>query len=194
MSQLNSEFLTGSIKLFKYYKKLGEGAIAQLDDKEILIRPNAASNNIALIVHHLSGNMLSRWTDFLTTDGEKSWRNREAEFDESYSDKKAMMEAWDKGWECLLNALEGLTPEDLSKIIYIRNEGQSVLEAIQRQLAHYPHHVGQIIYQAKAIKGDAFTSLSIPKGKSDSYNKDKFSEEKGRRHFTDGVNFNYGQK
>ena len=194
MNPLEHEFLTGAIKLFKYYKKLGEGAIAQLDDKDILLRPNEASNNIALIVHHLSGNMLSRWTDFLTSDGEKSWRNREAEFDEAYPDKKTMMEAWDKGWACLLNALEALKPEDLSKVIYIRNEGQSVLEAIQRQLAHYPHHVGQIIYQAKAIKGNDFKSLSIPKGTSDSYNKDKFSEEKGRRHFTDGLNFMYGQK
>ncbi|MEI9919526.1 MAG: DUF1572 family protein [Bacteroidota bacterium] len=184
---LNSEFLTGAIKLFRYYKKLGEGAIAQLNDEDILKRPNEASNNIALIVHHLSGNMLSRWTDFLTSDGEKSWRNREAEFEESYPDKKTMMEAWDKGWSCLLNALESLKPEDLSKVIYIRNEGQSVLEAIQRQLAHYPSHVGQIIFHAKALKGDSFTSLSIPKGTSASYNKDKFSEEKGRRHFTDGI-------
>ena len=191
---LSSEFLAGAIKLFKYYKKLGEGAMDQLNDHEILIRPNEASNNIALIVHHLSGNMLSRWTDFLTSDGEKPWRNREAEFDEGYPDKKTMIDAWNKGWECLLNALESLKPEDLSKVIYIRNEGQSVLEAIQRQLAHYPHHVAQIIYQAKAIKGDNFRSLSIPKGKSDSYNKDKFSEEKGRRHFTDGVNFDYGKK
>jgi hypothetical protein len=188
-SPLEAEFLSSAIKLFKYYKKLGEGAIAQLNDQEILQRPNEASNNIALIVHHLSGNMLSRWTDFLTSDGEKPWRDREAEFDEEYPDKKTMMDAWEKGWSCLLNAIEALKPEDLSRIIYIRNEGQSVMEAIQRQLAHYPHHVGQIVFQAKAIKGDSFTSLSIPKGKSDSYNKDKFGQEKGRRHFTDGLNF-----
>ena len=187
MSTLESEFLTSSIKLFKYYKKLGEGAIAQLNDQEILVRPNEASNNIALIVHHLSGNMLSRWTDFLTSDGEKTWRDREAEFEVEYADKKSMIEAWDKGWSVLLNSLESLKPEDLGKIIYIRNEGHTVLEAINRQLAHYPHHVGQIIFQAKAIKGDSFTSLSIPKGKSDNYNKDKFSQEKARKHFTDGV-------
>lgn len=184
---IEAEFLSSAIKLFKYYKKLGEGAIAQLNDIEVLQKPNEASNSIALIVHHLSGNMLSRWTDFLTSDGEKSWRNREAEFDEEYPDKKTMMEAWDKGWTCLLNTLELLKPEDLSKVIYIRNEGQSVMEAIQRQLAHYPHHVGQILFQAKAIKGDRFTSLSIPKGKSDSFNKDKFSQEKTRKHFTDGL-------
>jgi hypothetical protein len=187
MNTLETEFLSSSIKLFKYYKKLGEGAIAQLSDADVIQKPNDASNSIALIVHHLSGNMLSRWTDFLTSDGEKSWRNREAEFDEEYSDKKTMMEAWEKGWACLLNTLQSLKPEDLGKIIYIRNEGQSVMEAIQRQLAHYPHHVGQILYQAKAIKGDAFTSLSIPKGRSDSFNKDKFSQEKSRKHFTDGL-------
>src|SRR5712672_2693848 len=143
-------FLEGAGKLFRYYKKLGEGAIAQLSDEQVLARPNEASNSIALIVHHLSGNMLSRWTDFLTSDGEKSWRNREAEFEESHTDKKTMMAAWEKGWVCLLTALESLKGEDLSKIIYIRNEGQTVLDAIQRQLAHYPHHVGQILYQAKA--------------------------------------------
>lgn len=186
MSKSNDQlFLEGAAKLFRYYKKLGEGAIAQLLDQEISIKPNEASNSIALIVHHLSGNMLSRWTDFLTSDGEKSWRNREAEFEESYPDKKTMLEAWEKGWVCLLNAIESLKPEDLSKIIYIRNEGQTVLDAIQRQLAHYPHHVGQILYQAKAIKGNDFKSLSIPKGTSSDFNKAKFSEEKTIRHFTD---------
>ena len=187
MNTLESDFLSSSIKLFKYYKKLGEGAIAQLNDSEVLQRPNEASNSIALIVHHLSGNMLSRWTDFLTSDGEKTWRDREAEFEEQYPDKKTMMEAWEKGWSVLLNSLESLKPEDLGKIIYIRNEGQSVMEAIQRQLAHYPHHVGQILYQAKAVKGDGFTSLSIPKGKSGDFNKDKFSQDKSRKHFTDGL-------
>jgi hypothetical protein len=180
-------FLKNAIKLFRNYKKLGEGAIAQLNDAEVLLQPNDASNSIALIVHHLSGNMLSRWTDFLTTDGEKPWRNRESEFVESYPNKTTMMNAWETGWSCLLNALENLKPEDLSKIIYIRNEGQSVLEAIQRQLAHYSSHVGQIMFQAKAIKGNDFKSLSIPKGGSDSFNKEKFSQEKSRKHFTDGL-------
>lgn len=187
---IEKEFLSGAIKLFHYYKKLGEGAIAQLDDKQIQDKPNEESNSIALIVHHLSGNMLSRWTDFLTSDGEKPWRDREAEFDKGYASKQEMMDAWDKGWSCLFAALEPLQPEDLSKIIYIRNEGQSVMDAIQRQLAHYPHHVGQILYQAKAIKGSEFKSLSIPKGKSNDYNSDKFSREKSKAHFTDNVDFN----
>ena len=187
VSQSEVNFLESAIKLFRYYKKLGEGAITQLDDEQVLVRQNEASNSIALIVHHISGNMLSRWTDFLTSDGEKLWRNREAEFEETYPDKKSMMEAWDKGWACLLSSLESLKPEDLSKIIYIRNEGQNVLEAIQRALAHYPYHVGQIIYQAKAIKGNDFKSLSIPKGSSESFNKEKFEQEKARKHFTEGL-------
>jgi Protein of unknown function (DUF1572) len=181
----DENFLESARKLFRYYKGLGEKAMAQLSDEDVLRKPNEASNSIALIVHHLNGNMLSRWTDFLTTDGEKPWRNREAEFDEAYADKKAMMDAWDKGWNCLLDTLDSLKPADLSKIIYIRNEGQSVLEAIQRQLAHYPMHVGQIIYQAKVLKGDQFQSLSIPKGGTAVFNEKKFSEEKARRHFTD---------
>jgi hypothetical protein len=180
-------FLESAIKLFGYYKKIGEEAIAQLNDEEVLLKPNEASNSIALIVHHLNGNMLSRWSDFLSTDGEKPWRNREAEFEEAYPDKRAMMEAWDEGWTCLFKALENIKPEELSKIIYIRNEGQSVLEAIQRQLAHYPHHVGQIVYQAKVMKGNDFKSLSIPKGNSESFNKEKFEQEKSRKHFTDGL-------
>ena len=188
MSRSTDEnFLESARKLFRYYKKLGEEAIAQLTDEQVLQQPNPASNSIALIVHHLSGNMLSRWTDFLTSDGEKAWRNREAEFEESYADKKSMMEAWEKGWKCLLDALDQLKPEDLSTIIYIRNEGQTVLEAVQRQLAHYPHHVGQIVYQAKALKGDQFKSLSIPKGTSQKYNQEKFDQEKEIRHFTDKV-------
>lgn len=179
-------FLESSKKLFRYYKGLAEKAIDQLTDAQVLQKPNDASNSIALIVHHISGNMLSRFTDFLTTDGEKPWRNRESEFDEAYPDKKAMMEAWEKGWSCLFAAIEPLKPEDISKIIYIRNEGQTVLEALQRQLAHYSHHIGQILYQAKILKGDDFKSLSIPKGGSSDFNKDKFGQEKTRKHFTEG--------
>jgi Protein of unknown function (DUF1572) len=165
----DENFLVSSIKLFRFYKKLADGAIAQVDDAEVLRKPNEASNSIALIVHHMSGNMLSRWTDFLTTDGEKPWRDRDAEFEESYPDKAAMLVAWEKGWKVFFDTLESLKPSDLSTIIYIRNEGQTVMEVIQRQTAHYPMHIGQIIYQAKALKGDAFKSLSIPKGESNTY-------------------------
>jgi hypothetical protein len=182
---VEENFLESSIKLFRYYKSLGEKAMAQLNDEELLTQPSEASNSIALIVHHLSGNMLSRFTDFLNSDGEKPWRNREEEFQIAYPDKKSLLEAWEKGWACLLDTLAKLKPEDLSKIIYIRNEGQTVLEAIQRQLAHYPSHIGQIIYQAKVLKGNGFSSLSIPKGGSADFNKKKFEEEKSIRHFTD---------
>lgn len=185
MQSIEENFLESSRKLFRYYKSQGEKAIAQLSDEQLNTRPNESSNSIALIVHHLSGNMLSRWTDFLTTDGEKPTRNREAEFEEGYPDKKTMLEAWDRGWKALLDTLDSLKPADLQTIIYIRNEGQTVLEAIQRQLAHYPLHVGQILYQAKALKGSEFQSLSIPKGNSDAFNAQKFSAEKARKHFTD---------
>ena len=178
-------FLTSSKKLFNYYKELGEKAIAQVDDQQIDWKPNEASNSIALIVHHLSGNMLSRFTDFLTSDGEKPWRNREAEFEEGYRSKGEMMEAWTKGWSKLFEALDGLKEDDLDKIIYIRNEGQTVMDAILRQLAHYPHHIGQILYIGKMIRGNEWKSLSIPKGQSAGFNQEKFEKEKTIRHFTD---------
>lgn len=180
-------FLESSLKLFRYYQSLGEKAMAQLTDEEVMRKPNDDSNSIALIVHHLSGNMLSRFTDFMTTDGEKPWRDREKEFSEAYPDKAAMLKAWENGWRCVFTALEPLREKDLATIIYIRNEGQTVLEAIQRQLAHYASHVGQIIYQAKVIKGSQFQTLSIPKGGSAAFNDGKFSQEKTRRHFTDGL-------
>jgi hypothetical protein len=180
-------FLTGTRKLFQYYKGLGEKAIAQIEDEHVNWRPNEASNSIAIIVHHLTGNMLSRFTDFLTSDGEKSWRDREAEFEVGYKNKVELLQAWDKGWATLFSAIDSLKTDDLEKIIYIRNEGQSVMDALERQLAHYPSHVGQIIYIAKMVKGNDFKSLSIPKGASSAYNDKKFSDEKAVRHFTDKV-------
>lgn len=182
---MESPFLTSTKKLFQYYKGLGEKAITQIDDNQINWKPNDASNSIALIVHHITGNMLSRFTDFLTSDGEKPWRNREAEFEKGYNDKAEMLAAWDNGWKLLLDTIDNLREDDLSKIIYIRNEGQSVQDALLRQLAHYASHVGQIIYIAKILKGDEFKSLSIPKGGSSGYNQKKFEEEKSVRHFTD---------
>lgn len=184
---LESNFLESTIKLFRYYKSLGEKTFNQLTEEDIRWKPNEASNSIGLIVHHLSGNMLSRWTDFLTTDGEKSWRDREAEFAQDYSSKEEMIVAWQKGWDCLLNALNSLTPEDLSRIVYIRNEGQTVVEVIHRQLAHYSSHMGQIMYIGKQLKGESWASLSIPKGASNEFNAAKFATEKSRKHFTDGL-------
>lgn len=182
-----SSFITGTKKLFQYYKGLGEKAIAQIEDEHVNWRPNEASNSIALIVHHLSGNMLSRFTDFLTSDGEKPWRNREAEFEVGYKDKAEMLQAWEKGWTAVFQAIDSLKESDLDRMIYIRNEGQTVMDALQRQLAHYPHHIGQILYVAKMLKGSDFKSLSIPKGGSSTYNDKKFSQEKSIGHFTDKV-------
>jgi len=181
----NSQISTSIQKLFQFYKDLGEKAIAQIDDEKINWRPNDASNSIALIVHHLSGNMLSRFTDFLTSDGEKPWRNRDAEFEVGYKTKAEMMEAWAKGWVKVFEVMDGLTEADLEKIIYIRNEGHQVMDALQRQLTHYAYHVGQILYIGKIIKGDEWKSLSVPKGHSAGFNAEKFQKEKTIRHFTD---------
>lgn len=178
-------FLTSTRKLFQYYKGLAEKTFDQLDDNQINWRPNEESNSVALIVHHLSGNMLSRFTDFLVSDGEKPWRNREAEFEIGYSNKSEMLSAWNKGWDMVFSALDNLRTEDLDRIIYIRNEGQTVLEALQRQLAHYPHHIGQILFLGKILKGSDWKSLSIPKGGSERFNEEKFRQDKQIRHFTD---------
>lgn len=178
-------YLKSIDRQFRYYKSLGEKAMAQLDEKQLFLQPNIDSNSIATIVKHLWGNMLSRWTDFLTTDGEKPWRERDAEFENDLDSREMMMQKWEEGWQCLFNALDSITDKDLGMIIYIRNEGHTVLEAINRQLAHYSYHVGQIVYAAKLLKIDGWNSLSIAKNQSADYNKEKFSQEKDKRHFTD---------
>jgi hypothetical protein len=129
--------------------------------------------------------MLSRWTDFMTTDGEKDWRNRDSEFETTLQSKEELLAEWNKGWDCFFNAINDLQPEQLSQIIYIRNEGQTAMDAINRQLAHYPYHIGQIVFYAKMLKKSEWNSLSIPKNKSNDYNADKFSKEKSIKHFTD---------
>jgi len=189
---VSEDFLRSANRQFLYYKTLGEKAIDQLEPEQLFISLNEDTNSIATIVKHLHGNMLSRWTDFLTTDGEKEWRNRDGEFSDdtstslSVTEKKSeVLKQWNQGWECLFNTLNSLKPEDLDKIIYIRNEGHTVLEAINRQLAHYPYHVGQMVFYAKILKKSEWTSLSIPKNKSKDYNSDKFSKEKTKKHFTD---------
>jgi len=178
-------YLKSAERQFQYYKKLGEQAMEQIEDAQLFWQPNEESNSIAVIVKHLWGNMISRWTNFLTEDGEKPWRERDAEFENDVKSREELLAKWNEGWQCLFNALGSITDEDLKRIIYIRNEGHTVLEAINRQLAHYPYHVGQIIFIAKMIKNDGWNSLSIPRNKSKDYNAGKFSEEKGVRHFTD---------
>lgn len=179
-----ADFLRSANRQFLYYKTLGEKAIDQLETEQLFVSLNDDTNSIATIVKHLHGNMLSRWTDFLTTDGEKDTRNRDGEFDASTAlsnqTKEQILSLWNEGWSCLFNTLNSLKPEDLSKIIYIRNEGHTVLEAINRQMAHYPYHVGQMVFYAKILKKSEWTSLSIPKNKSNDYNADKFSKEKSK--------------
>lgn len=179
-----SNFLNSAIKQFEYYKLLGEKTFNQIDEEELFWQYNTESNSIAIIVEHLWGNMLSRWTDFLTTDGEKDWRNRDAEFEKSITSKNELMQKWNKGWHCLFAALNSLTDDHLNKIIYIRNQGQTVVDAINRQLCHYSYHVGQIVFIGKMI-AENWSSLSIPKGNSKTYNQEKFEKPKHNEHFTD---------
>ncbi|MBA9072094.1 hypothetical protein GGR22_000220 [Flavobacterium gossypii] len=183
--EANSHFLESAKKQFLYYKTLGEKAIHQLEDEQLFVALNEDTNSIATIVKHLHGNMLSRWTDFLTSDGEKDWRKRDDEFVDTYQSKEELLEKWNEAWDCLFNALNPLQPEQLTDIIYIRNEGHTVVEAINRQLAHYPYHIGQIVFYAKLLKKTEWDSLSIPKNKSGDYNAAKFSKEKSIKNFTD---------
>jgi len=179
------DYLTSIRKQFLYYKTLADKAMEQLASEQLFYTPDDDTNSIAIIVKHLHGNMLSRWTDFLSTDGEKEWRNRDEEFQNPYTDKETLLDKWEEGWKCLFNTLDNLKSENLTNIIYIRNEGHTVVEAINRQLAHYPYHVGQIVFYAKLLKTESWSSLSIPKNRSSSYNTDKFSVEKGKRNFID---------
>ena len=182
---MTSDYLESVKKQFEYYKMLGDKTFTQLQDEKLFWRYNEDSNSIAIIVKHLWGNMLSRWSDFLTSDGEKEWRNRDAEFENDISTRKELIYKWEEGWKCLFDALNGLTTNDLQKEVYIRNQGHSIAEAINRQLAHYTYHVGQIVFIGKMITDNRWTSLSIPKGNSNSYNADKFSNPKQKGHFTD---------
>ncbi len=183
--KINETYLESVRKQFLYYKMLGEKAMAQLEPEQFFVMTNEDTNSIATIVKHLAGNMLSRWTDFLTTDGEKEWRHRDSEFENDLQTPEQVWALWNQGWTCFLGALDSLSAQQLGEIIYIRNEGHTVVEAINRQLAHYPYHVGQIVFYAKQLKATPWESLSIPRNASKSYNADKFAREKGIRNFTD---------
>ncbi len=185
MKEIKDTYLKSVIKQFRYYKVVTEKAVVQIDDAQLFAADNEDSNSIATIIKHLSGNMLSRWTDLLTSDGEKEWRDRDGEFEVHLNSRAEVMAVWEKGWDCLFNALNDLKPMQLENIIYIRNEGHSVVDAINRQLAHYSYHVGQIVFAAKLLKKGNWESLSIPRNQSKYYNTDKFSQDKGIKHFTD---------
>lgn len=172
MNTINKIFLESAISRLHYYRDLGDKTIAVLQPDDFHFQPNEASNSIAIIIQHLSGNMLSRWTDFLNSDGEKEWRNRDQEFEITDWSKEQLIAIWQKGWACCFDALNNLTENDLEKIITIRLEKLTVVDAIIRQLAHYPYHVGQIIYVARMIKNTDWQSLSIPKNKSQQFNQE----------------------
>lgn len=165
------EFLNSSLKHLQYYKDLGNRSFNQLKDADFHFKPEKLSNSIATIICHMSGNMISRWTDFLTTDGEKEWRNRDTEFETNNLTTVQLLELWEKGWSCCLNSIKNLSEEDLLKTIHIRKEPLIVIDAINRQLSHLPYHVGQIVYIAKVITANKWNYLSIPPGKSQQFNK-----------------------
>lgn len=181
----HSDYLSSARKQFEYYKMLGEKTFEQLTEEQLTWQFNPESNSVAIIVKHLWGNMLSRWTDFLVSDGEKTWRDRDAEFQADIHSREELLIKWQEGWDCVFQALDSLTHDDLGKMVYIRNMGHTVVEAINRQLAHYAYHVGQIVYIGKMVKDEAWQSLSIPKGSSRAYNREKFAADRRKGHFTD---------
>jgi hypothetical protein len=171
MKTIGEEFLNTVIARVKYYKHLGEKTFEQLEEKDFHWLPSSESNSIAVIIQHMTGNMLSRWTNFLTEDGEKEWRERDDEFEIHNYSKAQLLEIWNKGWDCFLAALGSLSADDLLKTIHIRKEPMSAIDAINRQLAHYPYHIGQIVYIGRMVKNESWKNLSIPKGASQQYNK-----------------------
>jgi uncharacterized damage-inducible protein DinB len=165
-----SSFLNSYLKRITYYKTLGEQTFEQLSELDFHYQPNEESNSIAKIIQHLAGNMLSRFTNFLTEDGEKEWRMRDEEFEDQHLSKEQLLQLWQKGWDCYLNTVQALTNNDLEKKITIRTEQLTVTDALNRQLAHYPYHVGQIVYLGRMIKNKTWKNLSIPKGSSQKFN------------------------
>ena len=184
---MQNSYLESVKKQITYYKSLGDKTFTQLTQEALFYQYNQESNSIAVIAKHIAGNMLSRWTNFFTEDGEKSWRNRDDEFINTFTTKEEMIAYWEKGWDCFLNTINSLEENDLEKIIYIRNQGHTVTEAINRQICHYPYHIGQIVFLGKMLQNEKWVSLSIPKNASKNFNQQKFSQEKSRKHFTDDL-------
>ncbi|WP_301107947.1 DinB family protein [Sporosarcina sp.] len=175
---LGNEYLKIVKERFESVKDLGDKTISQLSEEDIHWKLNESSNSIVIIAKHVSGNMISRWTDFLTTDGEKTSRNRDQEFDDDISSRQEMIAIWEKGWNTLLDTINGLENQDLLKYISIRGEKHTVLEAIERQMAHYAYHVGQMVYIGKQLKDENWETLSIAKGKSEEYLQQKLNKHR----------------
>jgi hypothetical protein len=179
--KLTTSYLEDSLSLFRYYKKLAEAAMEQVTDEQLVLTLDAEMNSIALIVKHMAGNMRSRWTDFLTSDGEKPDRNRDSEFVEPPSTREELMKAWESGWICLFSALEPLCASDLDRRVTIRGEALSVMQTVNRQLAHYSYHVGQLVFLAKHFQHARWKSLSVPRGKSARFNERVAAGEASQR-------------
>jgi hypothetical protein len=179
--EFTTSYLADSLALFRMYKKIAEGAMAQVTDEQLFATLDAEMNSIALIVKHMAGNMRSRWTDFLTTDGEKPDRHRDTEFENPPSTRVAILEAWERGWALVFEALEPLTDADLARTVTIRGEPHSVMQAINRQIAHYAMHIGQIIFLAKHLQASNWQSLSVPRGQSAAFNEKVKSGEASQR-------------
>jgi hypothetical protein len=160
---MSNDYLLIVTDQFRAYKTLGDKTFSQMRDEDLFRQFHEDSNSVAMIVKHLSGNMFSRWTDFLTTDGEKEWRDRDSEFLNDLRSREEVLERWDAGWNCLFNALQQLSKEDLDRVVEIRQQGHTVMEAINRQLAHYAYHVGQLVFIGKMLAEDRWQTLSIPK-------------------------------
>ena len=179
--KFSTSYLEDSISLFRYYKRLAEGAMAQVSDEQLTATLDEEMNSIAQIVKHMTGNMRSRWTDFLNSDGEKPWRNRDSEFDTPFVTRPELMAEWDAAWQCVFSALEPLSDADLGLCVHIRGEAHSVMQAINRQLAHYSYHSGQIVFLAKHWQGPQWQSLTVPRGKSADYNRRVIAGEASQR-------------
>lgn len=179
--EFTTSFIADARAIFRYYRRLGDGAMAQTGDAHLFTTLDPEMNSIAQIVKHMAGNMRSRWTGFPQADGEKSDRNRDAEFDAPPATRAAVLALWDEGWECLFRALGPLREEDMPRVTTIRGERHSVMQAIQRQVAHYSYHVGQMVLLAKHFQGANWQSLSVPKGSSAAFNQDVFAGRASQR-------------
>lgn len=180
------EFFESTRKQFRYYKILGYKTVERLTFDELVKSPDSKSNSIAVIVNHLRGNMLSRRSNFLSLDGEKPWRDRDSEFDQPFSTRAEIMEAWEEGWNTLFQAIDPLDDNQLDTVVRIRNQEHTVIEAVNKQLAHSSYHIGQIVYLGRLLSKE-WESLSIPKGASEAYNQKKFNDDKKKRHYTDDL-------
>ena len=182
MSESNSQILPHVLSEYRKTKSLADGALAQLADADLFVKLNPRQNSIAAIMRHLAGNMLSRFTDFLTTDGEKPWRDRESEFDDRVVPRAHLLELWERGWRCVFDAVEALTDADLSRTVTIRTEPHTVFQALNRQTAHYAYHVGQILLIAKHVKPGEWDYLTLAPGKSQEFNRNMgMAENDGKR-------------